>query len=637
MWLKGAHFDVAVVGAGPAGSAAAYHLAAAGRRVLLIDRDSFPRDKACGDALTPAAVQLLLEMGLSAELESFKKVYGVTAVTTRAGQCSREVAFHANGEFPAYGLVAPRRDLDLVLCRHAVRAGATFWERTAVIEVHRRHSAVCAITVRRQGVEENVRVSWVIAADGSNSLFVRQFNLIDRKQTVIGFALRGYYDGVCPLNDVLHMYLPLFSSESRDVVRGYGWVFPCGRTVANIGVGLYPRSAHDPRVSLLRLFKGFSEQLERSNSRFTGMKLLGGVRGAPLRTAGRLDFNMQGRVLLVGDAAGLVEPFTGEGISAALYSGRAASEAINAAFWPRQSSPTLGDKARMVRKKFGTHSAFGSTSGQSYTFLWNVFNTSLVTDRPFFAGLRHAWLQDAFVGETPSFCPTESSTLSQCDIANDIAAVWDLVRETMEKRIPMLGKLVPALVDPLFRVVRAATLLLCAKLGEAPRRTKLATAASIELAYLAHLCHLDVQDDAGDRVGGEGTLGAEQARWGDAFALMVGDYALVKSYQLAASAGTEVSMRVSQAVAAVWASRISQGQPDSELSEERYDAVVSAAVATFYALPCEMGARLAGAPDSVVNAVSQFGQLLGMAVGIFRRRLGPDRRGIAREMHPTPD
>src|SRR6266511_4424515 len=187
-------FDVAVVGAGPAGSAAAYHLAKSQRRVLLIERSTFPRDKACGDGLTRTSVKLLAEMGLTVELAKYQRVKGIRLATDRKGYQERKYETRGPG-WPDYGVVIPRSKLDHLICSKAVEVGASLWESTLVTGPILKNGRVCGVRIRRNGTEDEVPTSFVIAADGGNSYFARKIGLFEEDVWSKGFAIRGYFTG----------------------------------------------------------------------------------------------------------------------------------------------------------------------------------------------------------------------------------------------------------------------------------------------------------------------------------------------------------------------------------------------------------------------------------------------------------
>ncbi len=159
--------DAIVVGAGPGGSSAAFHLARRGRRVLLVDRSRFPRDKSCGDGVTRASVRLLDEMGLGDALSRFQPIRGVEVRMRNRG--SRVFEYPRDIAPPSAGVVVPRLVLDELIVRRAVEAGATLWEDARATDLLWQEGTVAGVKIQRDGGTLSVRAPMVVAADGASS------------------------------------------------------------------------------------------------------------------------------------------------------------------------------------------------------------------------------------------------------------------------------------------------------------------------------------------------------------------------------------------------------------------------------------------------------------------------------------
>ncbi len=285
-----------VVGAGPAGSAAAIHLARGGARVLLADKARFPRDKPCGGGLTGRALRHA-PCDVSAVVE-----HTVDGFVFRAGYRTR-VARRSAGPRSER---TQRRRLDAHLAERAAEAGADFRPASAVSEL----DANGRVGARVGG--DRVRASYVIGADGANGIVARAAGI--GEGIVCGVALEGNV----PWSELDRAsYAGTAWVEAGVVPGGYGWVFPKGDH-ANLGVGGW--LAEGPRL------RGHLDRLAREHG--VDPATLGDVRGhrLPMRRLGAPAAH--GRVLLVGDAAGLVDPLSGDGIYEAFVSGRLAAEAI---------------------------------------------------------------------------------------------------------------------------------------------------------------------------------------------------------------------------------------------------------------------------------------------------------------------
>jgi geranylgeranyl reductase family protein len=307
------YFDALVVGAGPAGSIAATVLARGGARVALVDKAKFPRDKACGDLVGPRGVQLLTDLGIA--------VHGAIAVGDMnvIGPTTRRVRLPCfpGRTYPGHALALPRVDFDAALHEVAVAGGAEAFVDRAT-EPLWDDGGLDGFSLAN-GTE--LRADIIIGADGASSRVAAAGNLVDPTRVLWGFAVRAYVDE--------HVDLPHIVLWERTPWRafpGYGWMFPGPDGRANLGLGLGTLSTRDGAATAVRELPAFVGTLR-------GLGLLRGP--APVRTLGGwLKLGMvgtnpaRGRVLLVGDAAGLVNPLQGEGISQAMTSGRAAGEAV---------------------------------------------------------------------------------------------------------------------------------------------------------------------------------------------------------------------------------------------------------------------------------------------------------------------
>jgi menaquinone-9 beta-reductase len=316
---------VLVVGAGPGGSATAYHLARRGVDVLLVDKAIFPREKVCGDGLTPRGVRALERMGVDPTDPGFTRVdmlraYGVDGVIV-------DVPWPKLESFPRLGVVRTRFDLDNLLAERAVKAGARFSQGAEVANPIVEGGWVTGGVVQGDGTRREVRARFVVAADGASSRFAGQAGVVRDHTRPMGIAARRYYRIPRPQEPVLEAFVNLRDEPTGGVMAGYGWIFPLGDGVVNVGAGLLNTFQRFKEFSARRLLDVFLADLPAewgiNEETAIGPVLSGpipmGMNRQPLAVPG---------LLLVGDAGGLTNPFNGEGIAYAMETGELAAELI---------------------------------------------------------------------------------------------------------------------------------------------------------------------------------------------------------------------------------------------------------------------------------------------------------------------
>jgi geranylgeranyl reductase family protein len=316
--------DVLVVGGGPAGAATAYWLARAGRDVLVVERKTFPRDKTCGDGLTPRAVHQLQEMGLAADLERHHRYDGLRAV---AHGRTIEMPWPEHPVFPSHGYVIRRCDLDQFVAANATSAGATVWQGAeATAPLVRDGMVAGAIVHRRDGGPVEVEARYVVIADGANSRFGRSLGTRRNRSYPQGMAIRTYYASPLHAEPWIESALDVRDRNGKSL-PGYGWVFPVGDGTINVGIGL---------LSTFRDFKSIntSHLMNEWAHTLPGYWEIDPTDPVAPPTGGRLP--MGGSVgpkigpnwIVVGDAAGSINPFNGEGIDYAYETGRMAADLL---------------------------------------------------------------------------------------------------------------------------------------------------------------------------------------------------------------------------------------------------------------------------------------------------------------------
>jgi geranylgeranyl reductase family protein len=322
--------DVLVVGAGPAGSAAAITLARAGHDVVLVDQHAFPRDKICGDGLIPDAHNALRRLGVLDEVMAQAQSSGfVGCIGPRGGRI----------DVPGALAVLPRKELDLILCRAAVAAGARMFAPVrfmAPIEVNQGagdQKVVVGAVLQHGETTRELRARWVVLASGAVPQALMAAGMSTRT-TPSGVALRGYVknDAMVGRIDKLEVVW------HRAVTPGYGWIFPCPNGVFNIGVGI--ADSHNATrggklgklgmraLNLRQVMDDFKRAYAPARELMETGSLLGAMKGAPLRcTLEGARYTRPG-LLVTGEAAGSTYSFSGEGIGKAMETGIFAAEAV---------------------------------------------------------------------------------------------------------------------------------------------------------------------------------------------------------------------------------------------------------------------------------------------------------------------
>jgi menaquinone-9 beta-reductase len=318
-------YDVAVAGGGPAGSAAAWQAVQAGARVILLDKAAFPRDKPCGDGLTPRAVSFLQKMGLADDVAKFHCVIGAKIFSPSEWN----LAFPRRPGMPDHGHVARRLELDTLLLERASSSGAEVRQSAEVVgPLLDDDGRVTGVALKRG---EKVLADAVIAADGAYSPTKRALNLESDYNGYSAIAIRAEMPVNRPDTNTLDIYLKL--TFNRDQLPGYGWLFPMGDGRANIGLGYCTSYKRWHQINAATLVGEFLAGLPRE----WDLPSIDELKKSKALQAWRLPMGFttwppwRPGVLFAGDALGAARPVSGAGISKALQSGLAAGECAVAA------------------------------------------------------------------------------------------------------------------------------------------------------------------------------------------------------------------------------------------------------------------------------------------------------------------
>ena len=316
--------QVLVVGGGPAGSAAAYWLARDGAEVVLVEKKEYPREKTCGDGLTPRAIYQLKDMGFDFDVPEFHKITGLRSYA--GDDLMIEMNWPDHTKFPNWGGVIRRKDLDEQVARLAEKEGVVIREKTSATPVIE-NGQLTSVELTSGGSSETIAPKLTVIADGSMNRFGRDLGTARRRDYPLGMAARGYYSSPKSEDPFLESQLDLRDSNG-NTMPGYGWVFPLGDGTVNVGVGLLSTFRHWKDINTTHMMNDY-------------------VATAPdyweLTEEGRLSKPMGGKLtmsysksplvgnnwLTIGDAAGAINPWNGEGISYAYETGRIAADYIH--------------------------------------------------------------------------------------------------------------------------------------------------------------------------------------------------------------------------------------------------------------------------------------------------------------------
>lgn len=341
--------DIVVIGAGPAGSSAAAWAARSGRSVVLVDAAVFPRDKTCGDGLTPRAVAELDRLGLGGWVRSHTTNRGLRL--SGFGQ-ELELAWPA-GAFPSIGSAVPRTELDDRIRRCAVESGAVMIEGTKAVDVELDGDRVSAVVLSGPNGSSTLRCRTLIVADGVRSTLGKKLGRQWHRDTAYGVAARAYVGTPRSADPWITSHLELRDGDGT-LQAGYGWIFPLGTGEVNIGVGTLATAKRPASAALRPLLDLYTDQ-RRNEWRWNSE--IHSVASALLPMGGAVS-NIAGRNwAIIGDAAACVNPLNGEGIDYGLEGGRLIVEHLDADdlthLWPSVLREHYGQAFSVARRLAG--------------------------------------------------------------------------------------------------------------------------------------------------------------------------------------------------------------------------------------------------------------------------------------------
>ena len=341
--------DVLVIGAGPAGAAAGFWCATRGLDTVVLEKKHFPREKTCGDGLTPRAVKQLNDMGLGESLSQFHRYDGLRA--TAHGK-ALELHWPSHPIYPQHGYVVRRRELDQMVAFNAQRAGATLLQgheaTTPILENGRLVGAT--VNDKDNGTTFDVRAKYVVIADGANSRFGRALGTSRTREWPYGTAIRTYWESPRHAEPWIESALDVKDRNGKSM-PGYGWIFPVGDGTINIGVGLLSTFKNFTSVNTTHLLDSYAHMVADSwgiNPDTPECKATSGK----IPMGGSVGPKVGQGYLVVGDAAGSVNPFNGEGIDYAYETSRMAAEVLHEAI-------TLNDPRALGRYQLMLDDEYG--------------------------------------------------------------------------------------------------------------------------------------------------------------------------------------------------------------------------------------------------------------------------------------
>lgn len=342
--------DVLVVGAGPAGSAAAAWAARGGAEVLLADAAVFPRDKTCGDGLTPRAIEELRRLGL----EDWLRAHTVNQGLRAHGFGQTLLLPWPGGSLPDWGSAVARTELDDHLRTTAIKAGAQAVDRARAVDVRLEGGRVAAVVFATAEGNVEVACERLVVADGVRSPLGKRLGRQWHRETVYGVAGRSYISSAMSDDPWISSHLEL-RGEDGEILSGYGWIFPLGTGEVNLGVGTLATSKRPANVAIKPLMKFYAEQRREE------FQLSGDLRAptSALLPMGGAVSNVAGpNWALIGDAAACVNPLNGEGIDYGLESGRLVAEVMAehtdlATVWPALLRDHYGESFSIARRLAG--------------------------------------------------------------------------------------------------------------------------------------------------------------------------------------------------------------------------------------------------------------------------------------------
>jgi geranylgeranyl reductase family protein len=614
--------EVVVVGGGPAGSSCAATLAEQGHDVLIVDQDPFPREKPCGDGLTPSSVAFLERLEIPVD-GSHHEIAGL-----------RVISEHQRESFRVYdqpALCVTRADLDMSLLDAACARGARF-RQARVDRPLITSNGVEGIVLATPGDPLAIRARCVIAADGATSRLRREVGFGDpTKADLRAYAVRQYCRTDKALDPFFDILVPLQLDERG--MAGYGWVFPLGGGMVNVGIGYFRGGGLDKPPPIRRVLESFVQELDSHEvERYGHLEPTSKPFGSPMGIGFKQEECQFRQMLFAGDAAFTTDPLTGEGIAYALHGGALVAGVAHDALSGRHGLDWHLD-LRLGRQLAHRFLRLGQDIAMVSRLGVRELNRRGPVQRQASSKVYEPFLRSAksLIVE-PDQNPTFESTHVAAFLATrepELAAALPCVSSAM---LDALQTNFPFSMEMLHRQARssagpapAATVLLAAHAcGREPDREVVALATGVQLLSLFPVYASQVIDDA-SRL---------SSKANNAFAVLVADLVVSRALRTTSAIGDQHA----QALAATACSMCEGQMIDvasnraASPSPERYFKAAALTHGSLFALAAGSGAELADAPPETVAAIRDYGHDLGIAF-----RIAEDLRGLTADDFGTSD
>ncbi len=601
-------YDVIIVGAGPAGTATAIKIAAEGYQVLILDKASFPRTKSCGDRLTRTATETLYDLGLQDDLLSFKRVTKTKITVNKKG--SRTYDYPDYMSNPKYGLVVPRAHLDDLLLKHAIGHGAYFKGESGFDRLIYKNKKVVGVVLESG---ETFYGNLIVGADGAMSNVAYQAGLEQTPIDKIGVGIRGYYKTDAEVGETLQLFLPILDHSNKRVLPSYGWVFPIKPGIVNIGIGLVEKHEKHDIETILGMF---ITSLKAKEPQFQDLELQGDIQQGAMRFDFKPERCYAPGLVLVGDAAGMVNPFTGEGVGYALETGtHAANVFLELKKSGEQDFTDLSKYGEVLASKYQGYFEAGTASINRYHLIWKVLKGTFQNDNPLFNAIRQATVFPE--GVNTSFFNHYTENVknyipeNQGQIRTDILTIGQNLIELTREDWPFLSHIFTA--NQITRGIpfRPSLLVLIAgyDMNVDNRDQLIQLGTAIELGLASTVCHNSVSEDINDDID-------SMNNWGNMIAILTGDYLLSKSFDIVAPLEHRFTHVISEAVGKSNEGTVLLKNALMEETPMRMEDLVK-----FYALKntdtfelcLHLGSMVKLASRETINALKTFGKHYGVA------------------------